>query len=99
MELSRVIMGQITTEKAEILKGLKTYTLHVAPQATKIDVKNALKKYYDVDVEAVRIIRTCPKTRKIRGQGVMEKRHRMKKAMVKLGAKSKTLDLTTFKSR
>ena len=99
MELSHVINGQVMTEKAEALKAVKTYTLHIAQDATKVDVKNALKKYYDVEVESVRIILTRPKTRQMGGRGVMEKRHRMKKALVTLTKKSKALDLATFKTR
>ena len=99
MELSNVIIGQVMTEKAEALKGAKTYTLHIAQHATKVDVKNALKKYYDVEVTSVRIILTRPKTRQMGGRGTMEKRHRMKKALITLSKKSKTLDLATFKTR
>ena len=99
MELSNVIIGQVMTEKAEALKGAKTYTLHITQHATKVDVKNALKKYYDVEVVSVRIILTRPKTRQMGGRGTMEKRHRMKKALITLSKKSKTLDLATFKTR
>ncbi len=99
MELSRVIIGQVMTEKAEALKGAKTFTLHVTQDATKVDVKNALKKYYDVEAVSVRMMRTRPKTRQMGGRGMMEKRHRMKKAIITLSKKSKTLDLATFKTR
>ncbi|MDD3897059.1 MAG: 50S ribosomal protein L23 [Candidatus Peribacteraceae bacterium] len=99
MELSRVIIGQVMTEKAEALKGIKTFTLHIAQDATKVDVKNALKKFYDVEAASVRIMLTRPKTRQMGGRGTMEKRHRMKKALVTLSKKSKTLDLATFKTR
>ena len=93
-------MGQIVTEKAEILKGRRTYTLRVDPRATKIDVKKALKQFYDVDVTSVRVIRTRPKTRAVQSlRSDMEKRHRMKKALVTITAKSKVLDITSFKTR
>lgn len=98
MDLANVIMGPITTEKAESQKGSKVYTLHVNMDATKVDVKNALKKYYDVEVVAVRVLRTRPKTRQT-GRSMMEKRHRMKKAMITLSKKSKTLDLANFQTR
>ena len=99
MELSNVIIGQIVTEKAESQKGANMYTLNVAPKATKVDIKNALRKYYDVDVLKVRIIRTRPKSRKYGRGNSMEKRHRSKKAMVTISQKSKALDLVTFKVR
>ena len=100
MDLSRVILGQIVTEKAENLKTRKTYTLRVDPRATKIDVKKALKQFYDVDVSNVRVIRARPKTRAVHSlRSDMEKRHRMKKALVTLAPKSKVLDITSFKTR
>ena len=99
MEIVNVIKGQVVTEKAEKLKLARTYTLLVDPRATKIDVKSALKKHYDIDATSVRVIRTRPKTRRLGGSGEMEKRHRAKKMMVTISAKSKPLDITTFKIR
>lgn len=97
MDLSRVILGPIVTEKAERQKAeARTHTLRVAKRATKIDVKSALKKFYDVDVTNVRVVRVPSKHRAVRG-GVMEKRHPYKKVLVTLGAKSKALDLASFK--
>ncbi|OGJ63534.1 50S ribosomal protein L23 [Candidatus Peribacteria bacterium RIFCSPHIGHO2_02_FULL_53_20] len=100
MDLSRVILGSIVTEKAERLKAeRKTYSIKVAPAATKIEVKKALKEFYDIDVASVRVMRTRGKTRLL-GQGkVMEKRHPIKKMMVTLASGSKALDLTAFTSR
>lgn len=96
MHLSSVIIGPVVTEKAERLKLEGTYVIRVKPDATKIDVKNALKKYYDVEVASVRVLRTLPK-RRVMGQGqVMEKRHRQKRMIVRLEKKSKPLDLTNF---
>ncbi len=98
MELSSVILGPVVTEKAERLKTEGTYVLKVNQNATKVDVKNALRRYYDVDVASVRVLRTRPKTR-IMGQGaVLEKRHRSKRMIVRLTKKSKTLDLSTFRT-
>ena len=96
MHLSSLIIGPVVTEKAERLKAAGTYVIRVKPEATKIDVKNALRKYYDVEVESIRVLRTVPKTR-IVGQGtVMEKRHRQKRMIVSLSKTSKALDLTHF---
>lgn len=100
MELSQIIIGQILTEKTERLKAGKkrTHTIHVNDRATKIDIKNALKRFYDVDAASVRIIRTVPKTRSFGRGKTMEKRHRFKKALVTLAPKSKDLDIATFKA-
>ena len=58
MDLSRVIVGPIVTEKSERLKAgtHRTYTMHIASEATKVDVKNALKRHYELDVTSVRVI-------------------------------------------
>lgn len=96
MHLSSVIIGPIVTEKAEKLKLERKYVLRVKPEATKIDVKNALKRYYDIEIDSVRVLRTVPKTR-IVGQGkIMEKRHRQKRMIVTLTKKSRPLDLANF---
>ncbi|MSR86984.1 50S ribosomal protein L23 [Candidatus Peribacteria bacterium] len=109
MDLSRVIVGPVVTEKAERLKsgsgsGSKkksaphVHTLRVAEWATKIDIKNCLKMFYDVDVAQVRIIKTQAKTRDLGAGKIMEKRHAFKKALVTLSAKSKTLDISNFQT-
>src|SRR3989344_2958730 len=100
MELSRVILGSLFTEKSERLKATgarHTYTLRVAHSATKIEIKQALKKFYDLEVSSVRVLWIRPKTRTL-GKGTMEKRHRTKKALVTAVAKSKALDLASFKA-
>ncbi|MSR67909.1 50S ribosomal protein L23 [Candidatus Peribacteria bacterium] len=96
MHLSSVIIGPVVTEKAERLKLEGTYVLRVQPAATKIDVKNALRKYYDVEVTSVRVLRTVPKSRLVGQNQVMEKRHRQKRMIVHLAKKSKPLDLSNF---
>jgi len=99
MELSRVIVGPVVTEKAERLKVAdRTYTLRVAPGSTKVDVKSALKKYYDVDAVSVRVMRTTSKKRTIARGKVMVKRKPFKKVMVTISKKSKQLDIASFKS-
>ena len=98
MELNRIIMGQIVTEKSERQKATaRTYTLRVDPAATKIDVARALETYFDVNVQSVRVHWLRPKARAIGGSRVLTKRHRSKRAIVTLAPKSKALDLTAFK--
>jgi large subunit ribosomal protein L23 len=102
MNLANVILGPVVTEKAERLKAAgprHTHTIRVAPEATKIDVKNALKRFYDVDVEQVRIMHVVEKTKPFGAGKVMRKRHEMKKALVTLSAKSKPLDLASFQTQ
>lgn len=97
MQLSRIILGPVITEKSERLKTDRCYSLQVHPDATKIDVGNALKKFFDVDVASVRVMRTVPKKRALNNGAVMMKRHRSKKVMVTLTEKSDPLDLAKFK--
>ena len=97
MELTHVILGPVITEKAELLKTNRVYALKVAPDATKVDVKNALRAFYDVNATSVRVMRA---PRKVRMAGVkeIEKRHPCKKVMVTLAKDSKALDLAQFKT-
>lgn len=99
MDLSQVIVGPVVTEKAERLKGVnRTYTLRVATKATKIDVINALRKYYDVDARNVRVMRMPSKVRLVGRGKFLTKRKAFKKVMVTLSEKSKPLDVTSIKS-
>ncbi|PIR53914.1 50S ribosomal protein L23 [Candidatus Peregrinibacteria bacterium CG10_big_fil_rev_8_21_14_0_10_42_8] len=98
MELSQVVVGAIVTEKAERLKGVnRTYTIRVAPNATKVDIANALTKFYDVEVTSVRTMRMPSKTRAVGRGKVITKRKPFKKVMVTLSPKSKPLDIANFK--
>lgn len=99
MDLSRVIVGPVVTEKAERLKAVnRTYTIRVAPKATKIDVVNALAKYYDVEATSVRVMRMPSKVRVVGRGRVLTKRKPFKKVMVTISEKSKPLDIANFKS-
>lgn len=101
MNLAHVIIGPVVTEKAERLKaadGNNVYTLWIAPAATKVDVKKALNRFYDVTAKSVRVMKTQAKTRNLGAGKVMEKRHVGKKVMVTLTKDSKALDLNSFRS-
>ena len=98
MDLTRVILGDIVTEKAERLKGKKVAVLRVHAHATKIDVRNALRRHFGVEPLSVRIIRIRPKERVIAHGKVMRKRDASKRAFVTLSPKSKALDLTNFQT-
>lgn len=96
MDLSRIIVGQVVTEKSESLKAMRTYTVQVAPSATKVDVANALRKHFGVEPTSIRMILVRPKTRSVGPNKVFTKRHRSKKAIVTLSKDSKPLDIATF---
>ena len=97
MEISRIILGPIVTEKAERQKLTRTYTIKVRNEATKIDVKQALKKFYDVDVATIRVLRLGHKSRSLGAGKVMTKRHPSKRMILTLTAKSPALDFSKFK--
>jgi large subunit ribosomal protein L23 len=99
MDLSRVILGSLLTEKAERQKASRTLTLKVAPEATKVDVKAALRRFYDTDAANVRVIRVRNKMRASGRGGQMEKRAAYKKALVTLKPEGKIPDLASFKLR
>ena len=98
MNLTQVILGEVVTEKAERLKGQKIHTLRVHPQATKVDVGNALRRYYGVESLRVRIVKVRPKKRLIARGRFVQKRDASKRALVTLSTKSKALDLSTFQT-
>ncbi len=97
MDLSRIIIGQVMTEKAERQKAVRSVTLRVDPAATKVDVKNALKRYFDVEATSVRVQRVGGKSRELGAGRQMQKRAPYKKMTVTLHPKSKQLDLAQFK--
>ena len=95
MELTNVILGPVVTEKSELLKQERTYALKVANSATKVDVKKALTKFFNVEVKSVRVLRTTTKVREV-GPRVITKRKPYKKVFVTLSKNSKNLDLAQF---
>lgn len=97
MELTRVILGPVVTEKSEILKLERTYALKVAPAATKVDVKNALRTFFGVEAASVRVMRVGGKSREV-GVRTITKRKPFKKVFVTLTKDSKNLDLAKFKA-
>ncbi len=106
MDLTRVIIGPVVTEKAERQKAGRStgsaqaathvYSVKVTPKANKIDIRRAVESLYGVEVAAVRIIKIQPKTRELSAHSTMEKRHSGKKALLTLKKGSKALDLTSI---
>lgn len=77
-----VIKKPITTEKATDLNNRGQYVFMVTPQATKNEIKKALRQIYRVNVVSVNIVNLPPKTRRYRG--LAGKIGRYKKAVVTL---------------
>ncbi len=84
-----VIIKPVLTEKAYDGIGGKRYCFYVNVNATKTDVKAAVEKIFEVEVEKVNIISVRGKKKRERGTvGYTADR---KKAYVKLTSKSKTI--------
>lgn len=90
------IIEPITTEKSTMLSDKGKYVFKIRKDATKVDVKKAIKSIYGVDVSKVTVTYTPPKTRLAKGRHVYEKRSLSKKATVTI-KDGKTIDITKFK--
>ncbi|MFN7015860.1 MAG: 50S ribosomal protein L23 [Fimbriimonadales bacterium] len=69
---TQVIIRPVITEKGTMLRTLyNQYLFEVADDATKVDVKHALKQLYNVDAVKVRIMWVKPKPKRfgLRSQG------------------------------
>ncbi len=84
-----VIIEPVLTEKAYKDIPAKKYCFYVNVNATKTDVKSAIERIFEVDVESVNIVNVRGKFKRERGStGYTAAR---KKAYVKLTEKSKTI--------
>ena len=89
-----VIKSPIVTEKTVAVPG--KYSFVVDSRATKADVVNAVKEFYNVDVEKVNVS-TIPSKQRVVGRGrTITKRSEAKKAIVTLKSGT-TLDFNAFK--
>lgn len=88
----QVIIRSVLTEKSSNSQASTgQYTFVVAKNASKIDIKNAVKEIYGADVEKVQTIVTPRKTRLVKGKYEWIKRPNYKKAIITLKGK-KTID-------
>lgn len=90
--LYSVIKTFVVTNKSTDGELRGVYTCIVDALATKIDVKNAMRTIYGVDVQKVNILKTREKVHFTR-QGVQRKRGIQKKAMVTLKEGQKIANL------
>ena len=102
MELNKVIIGPLLTEKGALLtQSLNKYLFKVERKSNKIEIKKAIEVKFKVKVEKVAIVNVKGKSkamsvksagRTIRTEG---KRSSWKKAIVTL-KKDSTIDLTNM---
>ena len=95
MDLHHVLLEPITTEKSTMLSDKGKYVFLINKQATKVDVKNAIKLIYGEDVAKVAITPIRPKSRYV-GRNIFQKRREMKKATITTKG-GKAMDITKFK--
>ncbi len=89
-----VIVQPIVTEKA--IGEESKFTFKIDSRASKIDVKNAVKEFYGVDVLKVNIVNLPEKTRVVARGRIARKRAPFKKAIITL-SKGEKLDFNAFK--
>ena len=79
---SDIIIAPVITEKSQIAKAEGKYTFKVDPKATKLEIKAAVEKIFNVKVTDVRTMNVKPKKRRVgRYTGLT---NRKKKAIVTL---------------
>ena len=89
-----VILKPVVTEKSMELMGEKKYTFLVHPDATKTQVKEAVEKMFDgTKVESVNTMNIGGKKKRVRGTFRFGKTAKTKKAVVKLTADSKDIEI------
>lgn len=77
-----LIKRQVITEKATFLAEQGKYVFFVRPDATKNEIKKAIKNIYKVDAVAVATINQQPRRRRYRGKETLKRQD--KKAIVTL---------------
>lgn len=90
------IIKSITTEKSSLAQANKRYTFLVRKDATKVDVKKAIKEIYSADVAKVQISIMPKKTRLVGRGRLYVKRGNIKKATVTIKG-GKAIDPNKFK--
>lgn len=65
MDAYQVIFEPLVTEKALSGRGERKYAFFVHPDATKVDIKNAISKLFKVKAVAVNTVKNKGKTRAI----------------------------------
>ncbi|KKU78262.1 MAG: 50S ribosomal protein L23 [Candidatus Peregrinibacteria bacterium GW2011_GWA2_47_7] len=96
MNLSQILIRPVLTEKSVHQEVNGKYTFEVHHDASKVDIKNALKALYGVHVDAVNVTHILAKNRLGKGRKSMEKRSAARRAIVTL-KKGEKLDLNKAK--
>lgn len=68
MNYSDILIEPIVSEKANDLRGQNKYVFKVAPSATKIEIKEAVAKLFNVKVVDCTTINVMGKMKRLRGK-------------------------------
>src|SRR5690242_8145197 len=82
MGINEIIIRPIISEKSLLQAGLGEYTFEVGKNSNKIEIKEAFKKAFDVDVIRVRTSTTKNKTSRVWGRRERALKTPVKKAIV-----------------
>ncbi len=97
MNLSHVLVKAVLTEKTVKGTAVGKYTFLIHDEATKVDVKQALKSLYGADIVKVNIVKGYPKYKWGKGRRPVQKRAMTRRAIVTL-KKGEKLDLSKPKT-
>lgn len=92
-----IIKKAITTEKSYQEQDLGIWTFLVASDANKIEIKQAIKEMFGVEVDSVNTTSVRKKVRRIGRSRVHTKRQAGKIARITLKDKKQKIDLTKTK--
>ena len=87
-----ILRSPVVTEKSTLISQYNHYVFKVSPNSTKVDIKNAVEKIFNVKVISVNTSINKGKIKRFKGK--LGKRPDSKKAFVKL-ADGNSIDLTT----
>lgn len=91
MSALKTLIRNVTTEKSSHAQSQGRYTFEISRSATKIDVKNAIKEIFGVEVDSVKVMISPKKERVVKKGRVWAKRPVKKKAIVSIKG-GKTID-------
>ena len=84
MNVFKVLRKPVVTEKSTLLQDSRKYVFEIHPNATKSQVREAVERYFEVNVSSVNTIKIIPETRRFGASGRRSKVGAVKKAVVTL---------------
>ena len=88
-----IIIKPVVSEKSYAVYDGNVYTFVVAPDANKIEIRNAVEELFATKVASVRTINRKGKRKRNRTSGVWSARATRKRAIVTLAAGAESIDI------